>query len=88
MVIDLLLKRAAELGVQIRYETGATNLIVDDDAAVVGVSWKRFNETGSIRAKSVVIAAGGFVMNPDMVAEFTPKLAARSRSWRSSGQHL
>ncbi|MCX2929687.1 FAD-binding protein [Mycobacterium sp. CVI_P3] len=76
MVIDLLLKRAAELGVQIRYETGATNLIVDD-GAVVGVSWKRFNETGSVRAKAVVIAAGGFVMNPDMVAEFTPKLAEK-----------
>ena len=76
MVIDLLLKRAAELGVQIRYETGATNLVVDD-GDVVGVSWKHFNETGAIRAKSVVIAAGGFVMNPDMVAEFTPKLAEK-----------
>ncbi|WP_179468985.1 FAD-binding protein [Mycolicibacterium vinylchloridicum] len=76
MVIDLLLKRAAELDVQIRYETGATNLVVDNDS-VVGVSWKRFNETGSIRAKSVVIAAGGFVMNPDMVAHFTPKLAEK-----------
>ena len=32
MVIDLLLKRAAELGVQIRYETGATRLVVQDGA--------------------------------------------------------
>lgn len=76
MVIDLLLKRAAELGVQIRYETGATNLVVED-SSVVGVAWKKFNETGSIRAKAVVIAAGGFVMNPDMVARFTPKLAEK-----------
>ena len=30
MVIDLLVKRADELGVEIRYETGATNLVVDD----------------------------------------------------------
>ncbi len=29
MVIDLLVKRADELGVQIRYETGATNLVVE-----------------------------------------------------------
>jgi 3-oxo-5alpha-steroid 4-dehydrogenase len=76
MVIDLLLKRAAELSVQIRYETGATNLVVENDT-VVGVAWKRFNETGTIRAKSVVIAAGGFVMNPEMVAQFTPKLAEK-----------
>jgi 3-oxo-5alpha-steroid 4-dehydrogenase len=76
MVIDLLLKRADELGVQIRYETGATALIVDDDG-VVGVAWKNFNDTGAVRAKAVVIAAGGFVMNPDMVAEYTPKLAEK-----------
>ena len=57
---------------QIRYETGATELIVDDDGAVVGVTWKHFTETGAIKAKSVIIAAGGFVMNPDMVAKYTP----------------
>lgn len=77
MVIDLLLKRAAELGVQIRYETGATHLILDDTGAVAGVSWKHFGEAGSIRAKSVVIAAGGFVMNSDMVSAYTPKLAEK-----------
>jgi succinate dehydrogenase/fumarate reductase flavoprotein subunit len=76
MVIDLLLKRADELGVQIRYETGATALVLDD-RTVVGVTWKHFNDTGAIRAKAVVIAAGGFVMNQEMVAEYTPKLAEK-----------
>ena len=76
MVIDLLLKRAAELGVQIRYETGATHLVLDG-GAVVGVSWKRFGETGAIRSAAVVIAAGGFVMNRDMVTAYTPKLAEK-----------
>lgn len=83
MVIDLLLKRAEELGVEIRYETGATGLITggsarpDDAGAVTGVTWKRFTESGAIKAKSVVIAAGGFVMNPDMVARHTPKLVEK-----------
>ena len=76
MVIDLLLKRAAELGVEIRYETGATNLVLDD-GAVAGVRWKHFGENGTVRAPSVVIAAGGFVMNNDMVAAHTPKLAEK-----------
>ncbi len=76
MVIDLLLKRAASLGVEVRYETGATQLIVDE-TGVTGVAWKRFAETGAIRAKSVIIAAGGFVMNPEMVAKYTPKLAEK-----------
>lgn len=80
MVTDLLLKRADELGVQIRYETGATNLVVDDDAAVVGVRWKHFTETGDLRAKSVVIAAGGFAMNPEMVAAHTPALGHKRRT--------
>ena len=74
MVVDLLLKRADDLGVQIRYETGATNLILDDDGAVVGAAWKHFTETGAVKAKAVIIAAGGFVMNPDMVAEILRQL--------------
>ncbi len=77
LVIDLLLKRAENLGVQIRYETGATGLVVDSSGAVTGVTWKHFAETGAVQAKSVIIAAGGFVMNPDMVATYTPKLAEK-----------
>lgn len=82
MVIDLLLKRAEALGVEIRYEMGATNLIVDDgpDKAVVGVKWKHFGETGCVRAKSVIITAGGFAMNPEMVAEYTPALGKKRRT--------
>ena len=80
MVIDLLVKRADDLGVQIRYETGATNLILDDDGAVVGVAWKHFTETGAVKAKAVIIAAGGFAMNPEMVAEHTPALGQPRRT--------
>ncbi|MGY3554649.1 FAD-binding protein [Williamsia sp. R60] len=77
MVTELLVKRLAETGNEIRYETGARNLVVDESGAVVGLKWKRLQETGFIRAKAVVIAAGGFVMNESMVAEFTPELAEK-----------
>ena len=80
MVIDLLVKRADDLGVQVRYETGATNLIQDGDGAVVGVAWKHFTETGAVKAKAVIIAAGGFAMNPEMVAEHTPALGQPRRT--------
>ncbi|MDG4666939.1 FAD-binding protein [Mycobacterium sp. 236(2023)] len=80
MVIELLVKRAADLGVQIRYETGATGLILDDSGAVVGVRWKHFTETGDVKAKSVIIAAGGFAMNREMVAEYTPALGAERKT--------
>ncbi|BBY42546.1 hypothetical protein MCEL_08410 [Mycolicibacterium celeriflavum] len=79
MVIDLLVKRAADLGVQIRYETGATNLVVEE-GSVVGVQWKHFSETGFVRAKAVVIAAGGFAMNPAMVAQYTPALGQKRKT--------
>lgn len=77
LVVDLLLKRAKSLGVEIRYETGATQLVVDASGAVTGVLWKRFTETAAAKAKSVIIAAGGFVMNKEMVAAYTPKLAEK-----------
>ena len=80
MVIQLLVNRAAELGVTTRYETGVTHLITDDTGAVVGVRWKNFGESGSIRAGSVVIAAGGFAMNPAMVAEHTPALGQKRKT--------
>src|SRR3954451_4299537 len=76
LVMDLLSKRVEEAGVEVRYETGATNLVVDGDR-VVGVAWKRFKDVGHLRAKAVIVAAGGFVMNPEMVAENTPALGSR-----------
>lgn len=76
MVMDLLRDRIEEAGVEVRYETGATNLVVSDDR-VVGLAWKSFEQTGVVRAPAVVVAAGGFVMNPDMVAAHTPRLAEK-----------
>ncbi|MGB6245525.1 FAD-binding protein [Gordonia sp. (in: high G+C Gram-positive bacteria)] len=80
MVIDLLVKRLGEQGVPIRYEVGARKLVVeevDGRRVVVGAYWKAGADEGYIRASSVVIAAGGFVMNPDMVAEYVPQLAEK-----------
>lgn len=77
MVVDLLVARAGELGVTVSYETGATGLVTDESGAVVGVTWRRFQETGAIGAGAVVLAAGGFVMNSEMVAEHVPQLAEK-----------
>lgn len=77
MVIELLVKRLDEMNVPIRYEVGGRRLVVDDAGAVVGVQYKDGPNEGFIRAKSVIIAAGGFVMNPDMVAAHVPQLAEK-----------
>lgn len=77
MVMDLLRERIEEADVEVRFETGATNLVADESGTVRGLAWKSFDETGYVAATGVVIAAGGFVMNPDMVAEHTPRLAEK-----------
>jgi len=76
-VMDLLRDRVEEAGVEVRYETGATRLVTDESAAVVGLAWRSFGDTGVVRAAATVIAAGGFVMNPEMVAHYTPALGAK-----------
>lgn len=76
LVIDLLVRRAAELGVAVRYETGVTELIIEH-GRVAGVGWRSFEASGVIAARSVVLATGGFVMNADMVAAYTPRLATK-----------
>ncbi|WP_235737009.1 FAD-binding protein [Nocardioides alcanivorans] len=77
IVMDLLRDRLAETDAEVRYETGAHALVTDESGAVVGLRWKRFSETGLVRARAVVLAAGGFVMNKEMVAKFTPSLAEK-----------
>ncbi|MGH3434766.1 MAG: FAD-binding protein [Thermocrispum sp.] len=73
LVVELMAKRLASESVEVRYETGATALVVDG-RRVAGAAWRRFGDTGFVRARTVVLAAGGFVMNEQMVAEFVPQL--------------
>ena len=81
IVLDALADRIAETSVEVRFETGATNLVVEvgpeGDGAVAGVRWRRYDERGAIRARAVVIAAGGYVGNDQMVAAYTPQLGSK-----------
>jgi 3-oxo-5alpha-steroid 4-dehydrogenase len=81
MVLDALAQRIAETDVKVRYETGASRLVVEvgpeGSGAVVGLVWRAYDERGVIRARSVVIAAGGYVANEAMVKEYTPQLGSK-----------
>ena len=77
VVMDLLREQVEKAGVEVRYETGATHLVTSDGTAtgdIAGIAWKSFERTGLVRADNVVIAAGGFVNNADMVEQYTPTL--------------
>ena len=46
IVLDALADRIAETSADVRYETGATNLVVAADGASSGVQWRRYDERG------------------------------------------
>lgn len=59
-------------GIEVLYNTKATDLVCDESGRVVGVTVERDGSTESIRAKkAVILAGGGFTANEDMVKENT-----------------
>jgi succinate dehydrogenase/fumarate reductase flavoprotein subunit len=77
LVMDLLRARVEEAGASVRFETGITGLITDESGSVTGVAWRSFDTTGYARSAAVILATGGFVMNPAMVERYTPALGSK-----------
>jgi 3-oxo-5alpha-steroid 4-dehydrogenase len=61
--------------ISVEYETRALSLIVNEDGEVVGIVIRQNQQELNIRArKGVILCAGGFVMNEDMLQKYAPKL--------------
>lgn len=76
IAVEAFLKQAEARGVRVEYDTGVVNLAVDENDRVVGVRTRRFGRNAHVRARrGVVLAAGGFAMNAEMLAECCPMLA-------------
>ena len=73
-LVDKLNAQAEKLGVQILLNTTATEILTDNGAAV-GIKADSAEHDYTINAKSVIIAAGGFGANFDLMASFNPALA-------------
>ena len=57
--------------IEVLYETSARELLVDGNGAVIGVkAVGRGNKPLEIRARSVVLASGGFEGNPEMLSHY------------------
>ncbi len=65
-LVEFELARLEQLGIEIRYETGATKLLQDQQCNVTGVQVRGPNGYEEIPARSVVLACGGFEANPEM----------------------
>ncbi|TKA92235.1 FAD-dependent oxidoreductase [Halopseudomonas bauzanensis] len=58
------------------YDAGVIGLVIDDAGRVVGVQARQSGETIHIQArKGVILAAGSFNLNHEMVSEYLPLLA-------------
>ena len=64
-LVDSLTQIAKKSGIDIRYQARAVSLVADD-AGVHGVIAKIGGKTAEIKAKAVVLAAGGFQANAEM----------------------
>ena len=64
-LVDMETEIAKQAGVEIRYGANVTGLLYDGER-VEGVVVRENGKIGEIRARSVVLATGGFEANPEM----------------------
>lgn len=78
MLMHHLTNTATTAGAQVMADTRVTQLVVDDDGRVVGVTGRRFGDDVAVRARrGVVLAAGGFMGNTEMVEHYAPLVAGQ-----------
>ncbi|MFN2561792.1 MAG: FAD-dependent oxidoreductase [Jatrophihabitans sp.] len=72
-LMDALTAAALDAGARASFDTVAEALVTDDDGRVAGVVAARYGEEITVRARTgVVLTAGGFISNPDMVEQYAP----------------
>ncbi len=72
IVTDNIEKRDA---IAVEYEVRALTLIVDDDGRIVGLVVRKNQQELNVRAsQGVILCAGGFVMNEEMLQRYSPML--------------
>nr|WP_246386607.1 FAD-dependent oxidoreductase [Litorivivens lipolytica] len=85
-LMEALIPAARRAGVQ--YLTGVTcqRLIVESDGRIGGIQVEMDGATRQLRAKrGVVLAAGGFIHNREMLQVYAPELAQCSVPWGNMG---
>lgn len=81
-MLELLLKAAGELGARVVLDAPAARLL-HDGSRVTGVLLADGRE---VRADAVVLATGGFSMNPDLLAVFAPQMEDALRQGGAGNQ--
>lgn len=74
-LIDVFSNQVDKLGIEVRLNTRAVEILTDANGAAVGI--KVENKDGityDINAKAVILASGGFGANPELVEKYKPEL--------------
>jgi fumarate reductase flavoprotein subunit len=77
-VIKVLAKNLEDLGGRLFCNTGAKEILIDNKKAVAGVVAARKDEEIRIKAKSVIIATGGFAGNKELLRKYCPEYRENS----------
>jgi succinate dehydrogenase/fumarate reductase flavoprotein subunit len=78
LLMQILAAAAVDAGALVSTDTRVDRLVVNGDR-VVGVQAQRFGETVTLRAtRGVVLTAGGFIFNDDMLRQHCPPLVRGS----------
>ena len=73
--MQCLLNFMQKMSVRTQFDTSVQRLIVSDSGEVVGVVARQYGVDKAIRAhQGVILAAGGFIFNDEMVATHAPQL--------------
>jgi len=76
LLMKILLQQVSRRdAITVEYDTRALTLIVDDNDAVVGLVVRQDQKELNVRTRQgVILCAGGFVMNEEMVRKYAPML--------------
>src|SRR5690606_23920697 len=73
MLLDKLAQRVHALGVDVRFQTRARALVTDERGRVHGLVVVADGEEKAIRARNgVILCAGGFALNEEMLSQYVP----------------
>ena len=76
VLINTLIEAAENAGTRFEYDANVNALVVDESGGVVGLRFRRAGSDHFVRARrGVLLATGGFAMDPAMAAEFLPVMA-------------
>ncbi|MBV6422276.1 MAG: Fumarate reductase flavoprotein subunit [Steroidobacteraceae bacterium] len=73
-LMDMLAARVNAIGVDVRFDARALALVADEQQRVHGLVVRIDGTARYVRARGVVLCAGGFIMNREMVRRHAPHL--------------